>query len=137
MEYTQEQINKLINDPVVQLLSIVTGTPVDKMVSDIKIKKVDNCKPETNLSTAEYDDSDRLYPLTEDDLFAIVNVIKRVYNEANNLVKLGIDIWSTDFGEAVFECMSFLAPYINENLNNVDWVNKDVSEIMNYLLTND
>ena len=137
MKYTQEQIDKLKNDPVVQLLSIVTGTPIDKMVSDIEVKEVKPCeKPETEVSD---DDTDAIYPLTKEDVFAIVNAIKNVYMAMDAFYALSIDIWNSTLGDAVNDLVNLLTSYlsIEDGLIDIDvdtWVNTSVEALTDKVL---
>ena len=137
MKYTQEQIDKLKNDPVVQLLSIVTGTPIDKMVSDIEVKEVEQCeKPETEVSD---DDTDAIYPLTKEDVFAIVNAIKNVYMAMDAFYALSIDIWNSTLGDAVNDLVNLLTSYlsIEDGLIDIDgdtWVNTSVEALTDKVL---
>lgn len=137
MKYTQEQIDKLKNDPVVQLLSIVTGTPIDKMVSDIEVKEVKQCeKPEAEVSD---DDTDAIYPLTKEDVFAIVNAIKNVYMAMDAFYALNIDIWNSTLGNAVNDFVNLLTSYlsIEDGLIDIDgdtWVNTSVEALTDKVL---
>jgi hypothetical protein len=136
MEYTQEQINKLKSDPIVQLLSVVTGTPIDKMVSEIKVK---DKKPYENLSISEEsnDDSDPIYPFTKDDICAIVTVIKNVHVIMDKFTELGIDLWNTELGDAIESLIDTLLSYIDIDVCDIDgdsWINKDIDAIVNIIL---
>ena len=137
MKYTQEQIDKLKNDPVVQLLSIVTGTPIDKMVSEIEVKKVEQCeKPETEVSD---DDTDAIYPLTKEDVSVIVNAIKNVYMAMDAFYALDIDIWNSTLGDTISELITLLTSYlsIEDGLIDIDgdtWVNTSVEALTDKVL---
>lgn len=137
MKYTQEQIDKLKNDPVVQLLSIVTGTPIDKMVSEIEVKKVEQCeKPEAEVSD---DDTDAIYPLTKEDVSVIVNAIKNVHMAMDAFYTLDIDIWNSTLGDAVSDLITLLSSYlsIEDGLIDIDgdtWVNESVETLTDEVL---
>ena len=142
MEYTQEQIDKLKSDPIVQLLSIVTGTPIDKMVSEIKVKSNKQCEepkchPEDNQVN---DDTDALYPLTKEDIYLIVTAIKNVYVMMDKFNEVNIDLWSTNLGESISYLIEILSSYLNigDSIINIDdddiWVNEDVDTIVNIII---
>jgi len=137
MKYTQEQIDKLKNDPVVQLLSIVTGTPIDKMVSEIEVKKVkQDEKPEAEVSD---DDTDAIYPLTKGDVSVIVNAIKNVHMAIDAFYALGIDIWNSTLGDAVSDLITLLTSYlsIEDGLIDIDgdtWINASVETLTDKVL---
>ena len=143
MEYTQEQIDKLKSDPIVQLLSIVTGTPIDKMVSEIKVKSNKQCeelkcRPEDNQVN---DDTDALYPLTKEDIWFIVNTIKNVHLAMSKFYDINIDMWNTDLGCSINDLIFILCSYINDAFGVIDretdWINDSVdvigNKILNYL----
>lgn len=137
MKYTQEQIDKLKNDPIVQLLSIVTGTPIDKMVSDIEVKDVKQCeKPEAEVPD---DDTDTIYPLTKEDVSVIVNAIKNIHTAMDAFYAIGIDIWNSTLGDAIGDLITLLTSYlsIEDGLIDIDgdtWVNASVETLTDRVL---
>lgn len=114
MEYTQKQMDDLINNPILQMLCSITGTPVEEFVKPITTES------ESNKPSVEKDDTDKLYPLDIEDLANIVNSIKEVYTESNRLEDLGFDFWASNIGYAVYNCIRTLLPYIHDAFEDTD-----------------
>lgn len=135
MEYTQEQINKLKTDPIVQLLSAVTGTPIDVMVSNIKVKKKDSTK---SINETEKSDIDNLYPLTKEDIIVIVQSIIDLHKAFFDLEKLGLDIWNSNLGDTVYNFIKVILNYAHEDLpwiyDEINWIEQDANTIVTQII---
>ena len=135
MEYTQEQINKLKTDPIVQLLSAVTGTPIDVMVSNIKVKKKDSTK---SINETEKSDIDNLYPLTKEDVIVIVQSIIDLHKAFFDFEKLGLDIWNSNLGDAVYNFIEVILNYAHEDLpriyDEINWIEQDANTIVTQII---
>ena len=135
MEYTQEQINKLKTDPIVQLLSAVTGTPIDVMVSNIKVKKKDSTK---SINETEKSDIDNLYPLTKEDVIVIAQSIIDLHKAFFDFEKLGLDIWNSNLGDAVYNFIEVILNYAHEDLpriyDEINWIEQDANTIVTQII---
>ena len=115
MKYTEEQINELKNNPIIQLLSAVTGTPVEKFTFQSFEDK--------NSETVEEDTSKQSHLVPRTEVNNIVKTVKGVYCQLERLEDLGISLIDSDLGRSMCRALDTLLTYIfnNFDMDVIDW----------------
>lgn len=130
---TQKEIEELRKDPMAQILSSISGIPIDELIKEFEA--------ENSAKNNKSEDLETTYPLDVAELKQLVYSVQSLYLELEKLNNLGINIWNSIIGVKIEQLIVMLIDYLYDSefsdlfIKNIKYgLDKDPDELVYNLI---
>ena len=130
---TKEEINAIKNNPLLEMLSSITGYSIDELIKE--------CEAENSAKNNKSKDLETTYPLDVAELKQLVYSVQSLYLELEKLNNLGINIWNSIIGVKIEQLIVMLVDYLYDSefsdlfIKNIKYgLDKDPDELVYNLI---
>ena len=120
---TQKEIEELRKEPMAQILSSISGIPIDDLIKEFEKEMQEKSKCTKDEVIPDYETTD---PLDVAEFKQLVYLVTDLYHEMDKFTSLGIDVWNSIVGIKLVQLLGNLIEYLYD----FDFANMFMSEIL-------
>ena len=120
---TQKEIEELRKEPMAQILSSISGIPIDDLIKEFEKEMQEKSKRTKDEVIPDYEATD---PLDVAEFKQLVYLVTDLYHEMDKFTPLGIDVWNSIVGIKLVQLLGNLIEYLYD----FDFANMFMSEIL-------